>query len=573
MAIYALLIVFGAGDARAAKRYLEIGERVLAIEPRPEAANALQGALGSRGSVLTAAAGDGAGEAALTCYDLPEYASEHRLARLSALFPEMKEVGSLSVERIDAGAVVEDAFGEDTATVAIIVDVNGAERAVLDSLSRASAFGRGVGRLEIRCGAEALFDGAMTASDAETYLADAGFGDVKVRGAGPLRTVSGERDLEAVTAAALGAAHKDAETLRAERDAARADLDAARADAEARVRAVYNDLDEARNDLDEARSENARLEQALEEARSALEQAKQKIASQQAEHGEALDAAWADLDAAKTSRDEAERHLETLIEDLGATNSARAQAEAAAGRLQREAEAARMELGTLQSNYESVRQQAVIAEDERARLAVELDAVRRDLASAREEIEAASQESGEALNAAWAELENANKARAAAEDERKRLAAELEAQIAAGALRERSAREDADAALGEAREALHHARNDLSLALHSKAMAEDDLRDLRRRFAELAEVKERQDDLLHRLSHRLGEASRVLASAPETSVFEALIRQSPPAGEGGDAKKGARKSAAKPDGKGSGATKSAAKARAPRKKKTAKSAK
>lgn len=496
MAASPLLIVFGAGDARSSKRYTQAAERIVAVEPRAEAAIALQDALGDRGLVVTAAAGDGQGEAVLTHYELPEYTSEHRPAGLEVLFPGIKGVGSLTVDRVDAGELLADAFDVQTRTAAVIVDVNGAERAVLVSLSRAAAFHR-VNRLEIRCGIDALYEGAMTAADAEDWLVGSGFCDVKVRGAGPLRTVSGERDLEALAAAALSSAQQEAEAMRRERDTARLELD----------------------------------------------RANETIAALQAEHAEALNAAWADLDAAKTETVEAKARLEAQSAQLEASNEAKAQAEEAAIRLQHDAEGARMELGSLRSNFETVRQQAVAAETERAQLASDRDALHRELQNCRDELARVREE----------------------------VAAEAQTVRSEAAQRQDDLVRRSEEELSEVREALHAARSDLSLALHNKALTEDDLRDLRNRYAQLTEAKDRQDRLLQRLSQRLGEASRVLASAPEASVFEALTGKGDPARS--EAPHVSRTASTPSPGKAVDAKTPAAKPRSPRKKKTGKAAK
>jgi FkbM family methyltransferase len=61
---------------------------------------------------------------------------------------------------------------------------------------------------------------------------------------------------------------------------------------------------------------------------------------------------------------------------------------------------------------------------------------------------------------------------------------------------------------GEARAA----RQDLSLAMRNHALVQGDLRDLQAQYQQVNNLRARQEDLLRRLTHRLGDAAQVLQS-------------------------------------------------------------
>ncbi len=327
-------VVFGAGTGRALRKLLDRSKHVVAVEGHPDSAQQLRRDHGDAITVVEAVAGRGDGEATLSLYSLPEWSSVSGLASLAQVFPGLQATGSRQIRQIDAGDLLSRHVSVDAQSVLVWVDVNGAERDVLESLYSNPAFAT-ISELEVCCGAEPLFEDSMTSEDVRAWLERAGFDFVKTRGAGHARTIVASRSAQ--PRADEGAA--SISDLIGERDELRSDLESAQQALESRTQRIA-ELEEA---LDKTRALNETLKREREDSSKAasshadelerFEQDAEAARSEIAELRDLLERSRADQSLAIHAQTMAQEDLRDLQQQYAELSDMNAQQEELLGRL------------------------------------------------------------------------------------------------------------------------------------------------------------------------------------------------------------------------------------------------
>lgn len=145
----------GLGDGPAAS-----GGRLVVFEPDPDLAAELEARLAGRGDirVLPFALGTATGEAELRVFNLPGMASLHAPTGLKALFPGLRELRRVRVRTVAAAEALAT-LPDLPDPLHVHIDAPGSEEAILAGLAAAGLLAR-TARLDLRCGREALFEGA-----------------------------------------------------------------------------------------------------------------------------------------------------------------------------------------------------------------------------------------------------------------------------------------------------------------------------------------------------------------------------------------------------------------------------
>ncbi len=459
--------------------------RVVLVEPHPATAKALGARFATlpEVSVLPVAVGgaDALGDAALHVLSDPAHSSLHRpLPLLGALLPGLRPAGSTTVEVISA-AELFDRLGTLPEPIHVELDAPGSEAVILAGLQHAGILDR-IASVDLRCGSEPLYEGAVPASALATWLTEAGFQrlesnaddpdwpEMRVAADLPQRATQARNNVLVTEVAASETHVAELEAALRDRDTRLAEVEAQLADAR-KAAAVQSqrlaELEKARTS--QSQDQDSRTA-ALAEAR-ALAKAQTDLANQRSASLAKVEAGLAAANEALTEKSKA---LVAAQEATKAAVAAQAQALQTA-----EAKAA-------ESAAAAAVQAARLAEAERA-LADQrrlTEALQGDLAAARA---ATAKAEGEA-RAAEARLARMQDTLSALQDQN-------------GAL---------DDAVQRAAFDSQSARQDLGLSLRLQSRLQTDLRDLQGRFEEVMAVRREQDDLLRQLTPRLREAAQQL---------------------------------------------------------------
>ncbi len=519
-----LLVYAGAGDGQAVEPLLGQARRLVLIDADRDRIEALNARFRERANIeiVEAALGRGAGPSRFQRYNFSKANSFRDLEKLADLYPGLEAGSQTEIHKVDAAELILSFITPTDQSVALIIDVNGDEGDVLDSLAAAGGAGA-IGRVTVHCGATALFDGALTAQTASERLEQLGFSDVETLGAGHFRRVRGAREDEYASTASSFA------ELAQERGRLRADL----AHATGRVEALEAELQTLQASQEQERGSNVaeinRLNVQVREFEGRNRELEERLGAARSENAtlsEALETARSDAESLKASIEEARRDA------VEGRRAAEAEAESLRERLhaaERERDAAREREQQAARSYQADLQAAERDRDaalEREKQAAsahsaEIEALRERLAAVERERDAASEREERAARSCQSDLDGVRADLQAAQRDRD-AALEREKQ----ATREREA---LDAELARAREEASGAREDLAVATRLQSMAQSDLRSLQEKYRDLLTEKERLDDLLARLSSRLTEASHYLEflneEAPE---LEARAAQDAP---------------------------------------------
>lgn len=468
-----LLVYAGAGEGQYVEPLLAQARRMVLIDADRDCIKTLNERFAQNRDVqiVEAALGNGSGPALFRGYNVSKANSFRDLKALANLYAGIQSRSETEIDKVDAANLILSFISVQDQSVALIIDVNGDEGEILDSLAEAEAHSA-IGQVTIHCGASELFDGALTAQAAGERLEQLGYVRVETFGAGHFRRVRGMLpDADTSTAATVS-------DLINERGGLRADLERATT----RVETLEENLEALRMS-----NEEERLSSVLEINRLTAEL--RDAQTTKSEFEQMLGAAHSEKVASATA-------LETARSDNEALKAAFEDSQSAA-----EAEAAE-----LRERLRAVKRDRDVAVEREKRASrsyqSDLDVVQGELQIAERDRDAAIEREKKALNAHQKEVEAFLDQLAAAERDRD-AACEREALLS----RER---EDMQAQRDQAQQEASKAREDLAVATRLQSMAQNDVRSLQEKYRNLLVEKERLDSLLARLNSRLTEASAYL---------------------------------------------------------------
>jgi len=405
-----VLIHLGAGQCRELSNHLRVANRIILVEPHPEVIELLQQRVETQANVevLEAAVDNGNSEQVFITRNMREFSGFRPLDDMQTFYPGLQDTGELEIHKQDAGEFVGSLIRRRDRRISLVIDVNGDEAEVLESLAQAGLMER-IEEIRVYCGTSALYKGGPASAEVEQLLSEVANFETRLSGSGFMRTVHAwrVRQPEAIPQPSLD----ETTELHKERDALQASLERL----------------------------ESRLSQ-LSERLVATESEKMELGSQLRQTQE---------DAQRNDRSEELEGLKRSLEGLRAEN---------------------------------------------IKLTTRTASMKRSIEEAqtlRDELEAKAREAQRALDR-----------------ERERHEAEIEALDQNFADREH----DLKLSYDNEQDSL---RSNLDLALRSQAMSAADLAAMQTRYADLMALKERQDDLLHRLQQRLAQASRYFASEQE----------------------------------------------------------
>jgi len=505
------------------------------------------------------------------------------------LFPGLDLVSENRVRLITPQALLAEVPLSETRPNWLVIEAPGEEAALLMALHAANLLQR-FDTLLIQGATEPLFEGAMPVADLLKWLESVHFTNgrtwdladperphVRISRnhaiAGLENEIAALKERLAASEASLTRTASDLEALRATHyeQIARAsrDLDAASVAAaahEAEKAALLASIDTQK--AENAAALAAALAAERDESAAALAALTASTATRLAALQAESDARTAELAAERLSAAQTRERLEAELRTGAADRAALQAHEAALGATISDLRATVARLTSeLEANHELVaREREAMTQQNADQLAaglalarVELEAqlaaqahdhdatllapLRDDLKKRTEELAAAKAE----LLAATARAQSALA-----------LRTELETRCKAYEARESTTRATSEAVKSElevakgrisgltaevekkSREALT-ARQDLSMVLRSQALTQSDLRDLQARYKDINDLKARQEDLLRKLTQRLGEAAQVLQTIATPPAAPALAL---PGSVGKSGRKAAAKAAA-----------------------------
>lgn len=431
---------------------------VVLIEPDPAAMADLERRLAGRPglTLLPVALGAEAGEGELRIFNMPGLASLQAPTGLKDLLPGLRELRRVAVP-VRSVAEVLEGLGPLPDPLHLRLAAPGAEGVILDGLARAGLLARAA-RVDLRCGAEPLFEGATDLAGVQTLMQAEGLVatglDLSdpdwpqatfVPGALPAPRQLQARLTEAAAEAQAATARAEAlaETLASREEDFKALTDKA-AWRYKRIAELEAALKDQANEIKALTAEQSRISDALGQAQVALANAQETLASRDEDFKALTDkAAWrykriAELEAALKDQSSAAQTERSQIQTaLERAQAALATAETRAARHGSEQEAQEARLVRLQAGLHEMEAaleqrtaEARAAQAEQRRLTTELGALEAALAghdAALRDAEARASALQEALVGREAELK-------ALEDKaawRQKRIAELEAEASA----------------------------------------------------------------------------------------------------------------------------------------------
>ena len=292
------LIVAGIGAAEPFEALLKtlggVPERIILVEPAETSGGALaQRFAGMEGvTLIDAVPGEAAGAAELVRYNLPGLRSTAAPSdALRRLFPGLKARATVSTRMIPVTQLLGDP-GNLPAPVRLRIDMPGAEAAILQGMEDCGALGR-VDLLSLRCGAEAMFEGAWDRAALQSWCdaryfrldradeEDPDWPELRFAPDPARRRIAA---LETELAQAQEAAQAEVEKLRAALDSARADAEKHKTRAqekEAACKQAYEERDKAFADLGLAMRMQGLLQSDLDDLRERYRQSEETRAGQE----------------------------------------------------------------------------------------------------------------------------------------------------------------------------------------------------------------------------------------------------------------------------------------------------
>lgn len=154
---YKTALYIGAGE-KASLLDMEEAERILLIEPRKEAVHNLYKIAGKAHVEILEAVVSSNADVSLNYYSLPEFSSLNKPSGLLTLYPNLQQQASNPVAVINVQDLLRQ-FTISGSSNLLVLDANGSEMRILEELQALDAL-QLFSELRIRCGREALYDGA-----------------------------------------------------------------------------------------------------------------------------------------------------------------------------------------------------------------------------------------------------------------------------------------------------------------------------------------------------------------------------------------------------------------------------
>ena len=449
--------------------------RTLVLEPDPDRAEQLVATMAGRAGFEVIAASltttEQAGPAQLRRYNFADLNGFADPAGLRGYFPGLRETGMVETLRMSpaelAARLPKDHGGGDV----LVIDLLGEEMDVLRALPQASQFVR-FHKIILRCTRESILAKGVNSGSIGEWLMHRGFDRM-------LQIDSSDPDFP-VLLFLRNPGHGRMKTL--EDQLAQKDRTLA--------------------ERDQQLAEQKKAQEAL-QARAARAEAEAKAAAAKAE-----EATRAGAGRAEEARKAAKAEAETALKAARAEAETAAQAEHTA--LKAELERMQAALTRMKAEAESARDNAAQAERNRkAETEAQITAANRAAQSKARETELET-----ALGSAQARIAGVEK-----------TLAERDARIADLQKKAEEAQTAARTETRGLRDEAERMRRDLAVAIRMQSLRSTDLKDLQTQYAELLQQKADQDDLLQKLTVRLGSAAQYLRQ------MEDLPRQAPAAPE------------------------------------------
>ncbi|MCP2669706.1 hypothetical protein NHF40_02035 [Maricaulaceae bacterium EIL42A08] len=188
------IIVVGAGEGADLERQAGEADRLILVEPRSEAAEALKRAAEGQENVtiVQAAIAADTTERTFVRRNLPDASGFNAPAALKELYPGLGNEAEDTLIPQDIVSFLGSRISGDLSGVRLVLDVNGEECALIEALG-ASGLLTALGELEVHCGTRALFEGGATADWVISRFSEAGF-EAGLVGAGLNRIVRARRN-------------------------------------------------------------------------------------------------------------------------------------------------------------------------------------------------------------------------------------------------------------------------------------------------------------------------------------------------------------------------------------------
>jgi FkbM family methyltransferase len=298
------LLVIGAGRASGLADWragmVSSEAPVVLVEPDPAAMADLEARLaGVPGiTLLPFALGAEAGEVELRLFNVPGLASLHTPTGLKDLLPGLRELRRVPVPAVPVAEALAS-FGDLPDPLHVRIDAPGSEGVILAGMIKAGLLARAA-RVELRCGTEALFDGAPDLATIRALMLGEGMVSVAIDLADP--------DWPQVTFAPGGfPSPRLMQTQLAETEAFAASLAATLTTRETELKALEEKADWRHKRIGELEAE---LKKQVDLATTAKAAALEQISAAQAEAGQKVAALATDLDSTRSALSARERALE-----------------------------------------------------------------------------------------------------------------------------------------------------------------------------------------------------------------------------------------------------------------------
>ncbi|WP_093993411.1 hypothetical protein [Flavimaricola marinus] len=176
------IVHLGAGTGEALDNYLDSGAaQIVLVEPEPERAEDLRALVASlsardqaRVQVIERAVAMQDGTAMLTVFNQTDASSLVPPTGLSELYPGLRVLSRTEVETVSPASLLKTLTLDPDALNWLIVETPGLEAQVLRALADLGGLTQFV-RLDLRCGAEPLYEGAASGQEILTWLAEEGY--------------------------------------------------------------------------------------------------------------------------------------------------------------------------------------------------------------------------------------------------------------------------------------------------------------------------------------------------------------------------------------------------------------
>jgi FkbM family methyltransferase len=479
------IVHLGAGLCRELPHYIGSGAgRIILFEPNPEVIPALrrQAEGHSNVEVFPVAVAAESGRRALKLYNYDDLASLRRPTGLFELLPGLQHIGQAIVDVMAAHNLASELSLEIEENNWLVIDTPGEEAAIISALEQHRKLHH-FDRIIIRAGAESLYDGAQSAEQLTRQLEQLGY---YIEGAKDTSDCDWPRYHLRLNPKAI-----ECRRLRRENEALTEQKTKLEEQNQELTEQLQRQMDRATECAEELESAQKQTIQQQRDLATQNEDIKEKL--------EELDGARKHLSDLKKREAEKSRELEVTREER---DTLRQKLEQVEKKHAEETVGLKDKLATAKEEHEATRQRLSDVENREAERSKELEAATKERDSTREKLETAQKN----LNNLEARETEKNKELESLQDTNSRLKEEL----------------------SKARDEAESQRADLGIALRLQALRESDLTELQKRFAEVQEVKNQQQELLGKLHQRLSVAAKYLSLESDESnpgqVREELVQ-------------------------------------------------